>query len=374
MKVILFLILGVISIFSQAQSVSYTIIGNTQNCSYIKDNTLAILCFEKNGLVPIDTAKINNSKFIFKGNTDTPQIASIYFFEAGFQKPYINKNIKIILENGESNIFFENEKYSITGTPNNIILNQLNNKIDSINMPYKTALSSFNKNSLDNDENILKMKEIRSIKKKCYKNIQDYYKEFIPNNISNYIGFMYFLTYYDLFSTEQQKKLLKEIPDIYKKDKEILNIHNSIIAAENTCIGKKFIEIEMCNPEGKNIKLSDIIARNKITMIDFWASWCGPCRAEMPSVVEAYKLYKHKGLEIVGISLDDNHNKWEKAIKDLGLKWLQISDLKGWKSKGAQLYNIKSIPSTILINQKGVIIAKDLRGKTLIDKLGELLK
>lgn len=109
-------------------------------------------------------------------------------------------------------------------------------------------------------------------------------------------------------------------------------------------------------------------------MIDFWASWCGPCRAEMPNVIKAYNEYKDKGFGVVGISLDNDAAAWKSAIKSLGIPWAQMSDLKGWQSAGAALYNVRAIPATVLIDQSGKIIAKDLRGDDLEAKLKELLK
>ena len=109
-------------------------------------------------------------------------------------------------------------------------------------------------------------------------------------------------------------------------------------------------------------------------MVDFWASWCGPCRGEMPNVIKAYNEFKDKGFAIVGVSLDSKADAWKKAIKDLGIPWAQMSDLKGWQCAGAALYNVRAIPATVLIDQSGKIIAKDLRGEELIAKLKELLK
>ena len=109
-------------------------------------------------------------------------------------------------------------------------------------------------------------------------------------------------------------------------------------------------------------------------MIDFWASWCGPCRREMPVVVEAYKNFKAKGFGIVGVSLDEDLDKWKKAITDLNITWPQMSDLKGWQCEGAKLYGVRGIPATVLVDQEGTIVARDLRGDDLGKKLGELMK
>ncbi len=107
-------------------------------------------------------------------------------------------------------------------------------------------------------------------------------------------------------------------------------------------------------------------------MIDFWASWCGPCRKENPNVVKVYQQYKDQGFEILGVSLDNDRDRWLKAIADDKLTWLHISDLKGWRSTFAQQYGVSSIPQTILLDQDGNILARNLRGPALEEKLAEV--
>ena len=124
---------------------------------------------------------------------------------------------------------------------------------------------------------------------------------------------------------------------------------------------------------GQPVDLHKAISGNKVTLIDFWASWCGPCRAEMPNVKACYEKYKDKGFSIVGISFDQDLQAWKDATTQLGITWPQLSDLKGWQCKAAEVYYIRSIPSTILFSPDGKVIATNLRGDELGDKLAELL-
>jgi peroxiredoxin len=142
-------------------------------------------------------------------------------------------------------------------------------------------------------------------------------------------------------------------------------------ALRNVAVGQAAPDITLPSPDGKNVSLSSL--RGKYVLIDFWASWCGPCRQENPNVVRMYNKYKDKGFEIFGVSLDESRDKWLKAIAMDKLTWPHVSDLKGWSSAAAQAYNIQAIPQTLLLDKEGKIIAKNLRGKALEDKLASLL-
>ncbi len=131
-------------------------------------------------------------------------------------------------------------------------------------------------------------------------------------------------------------------------------------------------EVNLPTPDGKMVALSSF--KGKYVLLDFWASWCGPCRGENPNVVAAYEKFKDKNFTVFSVSLDNNKDAWEKAIKDDGLSWTQVSDLKGWSSAAAHLYGVQSIPSNFLIDPKGKIIARNLRGDRLEDALQDALK
>ena len=139
-------------------------------------------------------------------------------------------------------------------------------------------------------------------------------------------------------------------------------------------IGQQYTDLEMAAPDGKMHKISELVGEGKYVLVDFWASWCGPCRAEMPNVLEAYNIFHDKGFEVVGVSFDNKKAAWVKAIGQLKMPWLQISDLKGWECAAAPVYKVDGIPDNILIDPQGKIIDRGLRGKALHTRLEKLLE
>src|SRR5690606_30378501 len=164
--------------------------------------------------------------------------------------------------------------------------------------------------------------------------------------------------------------LLTGLDSKYPDTKTIISLRQQLDEMRSLAVGQPAPEIALPNPDGEIVKLSDL--RGKYVLIDFWAAWCKPCREENPNVVRLYHQYKDQGFEVFGVSLDRTREAWVEAIEEDGLEWTQVSDLQYFNSEAAATYQVNAIPATYMIDPEGNIIAKDLRGVSLDNKLKEL--
>ena len=171
----------------------------------------------------------------------------------------------------------------------------------------------------------------------------------------------------------KEQTVFSNHPYLKKAKDEVAEMLQPKDSQKTAFIGQQFTDIEMADPDGKMHKISELVGEGKYVLVDFWASWCGPCRAEMPNVLEAYNKFHDKGFEVVGISFDQKKDAWLKAVEQIKMPWLQLSDLKGWNCAAAPIYKVDAIPDNILIDPQGKIIDRALRGKALHTRLQKLL-
>nr|WP_297168729.1 TlpA disulfide reductase family protein [uncultured Dysgonomonas sp.] len=319
--------------------------------------------------VSVDTATVQNGTFVFKGIAeDSPMLR--FISAEGVSKPVL-----IAIESGNIDVSFDTAFVAtVKGTPLNDKYQEFSNKRNKISDELR-ALSKLSKDA-ENAGTLTPEyeKELDDKYDSLYNGLKKEVFDFTKANITNPLGVYVLIDRGVSFDAAQLNELLPTLDPKTKTNPRILKLEKRLEALEGTEIGKQFVDIKGTTPDGKEISLSDYAGKGKYVLVDFWASWCPPCRKEMPLVVEAYKKYKNKGFEIVGVSLDDDKAAWEKGIKDLNITWPQISDLKGWKTELGAAYAVNSIPHTVLLDKDGKIIAKDLRGDQLSEKLAELLK
>ena len=312
----------------------------------------------------LDSAIIQNHTFTFKGRQDSAVQRIV-----DYKKDNHSFSANVFLENGNIQLVYGEGQINVTGTPLNEAYTAFLKKSGDMNAQMREVFKKSHDESLTNEQRgeiYDKLEEMRKQK-------QDMIKETIDAHINDAMGVMMVAGFGRSYKDDQQKAWILQIPES-KRNAGINRMLSRIECREKTAVGQKFTDFAMKTPEGKDVKLSDFVSKNKYTLLDFWASWCGPCRGEMPNVAKAYKTYHKKGLGIVGVSLDDSAEKWTAAIKTLKMEWDNMSDLKGWASEGSKLYGVTGIPATVLIDQEGTIIARDLRGEKLEEKLKELLK
>ncbi len=328
---------------------------------------------EKGQPIPKDTAVVQNGKFIFAGKTDYPQMGFVFINGA-------SGNYSVILEEGDVKVVAHKDSLSqakISGGKHNqeyvdFISDSriLAGKINKVRARYTDAVKIQDTATIN-----IARKEMANLDKEGL----TYQEEYVQKHPTSYISVLIVnrLLREKLTTAPKAKAFYDGLPNDMKRARVSEDLFIKITELLRAAIGSVATNFTAPNPEGKNISLDDI--KGKVTVIDFWAAWCGPCRRENPNVVNIYNKYHADGLEIIGVSLDGRPNQgnakedWIRAIAQDGLPWHQVSNLAGFKDRIAQTYNIRSIPATFILNEKGEIVAKNLRGAQLEAKIKELL-
>ena len=244
--------------------------------------------------------------------------------------------------------------------------------------PFEDKLETITKEYQQAPTNKKNDQTFKASIEKRYSDVVDDIKKvmraFVSKHPDSYISLIVLSELFDSNSEAEIAKLYQNLSESVKKTELGEELGIRLFSKTRTSIGTVAPDFTQNDPKGKPVKLSDF--RGKYVLIDFWASWCGPCRQENPNVVKAYAQFKNKNFEILGVSLDNPNAKtaWLNAIERDKLTWTQVSDLQGWKNQAARLYGVESIPQNFLVDPDGVIIAKNLRGENLIITLSNLLK
>lgn len=366
MKKFLYLATFILFLVGCADNSGFKITGDVPNPSF---EGSPIYLYEYGTNTFVDSVIVENGKFAFEGIQEKPalhylrfQNASSQSYDTGMNPPYAPV---FVLENGKLEATLTEMPY-VTGTPENDNWAALMKELISLRADNEKI--GMDMNSADPAVVSAAEKRYETMDNAVSAAVKKYIQAH-PDNLSSG-KLLYDFRY--TFDEDDRRALIAGSGERFKSVPGIDRIIEHLAVLEKVAIGKKFTDLTMPNPEGKEVKLSDYTGKGKVVLVDFWASWCPPCRRDMPHLVEVYKAYKNKGFEVVGISFDRTEDAWIQGIKDLNITWPQMSDVKYWQSEGAVVYGVNSIPHTVLIDKDGTIIAKNLRGDSLDEKLKEL--
>lgn len=336
----------------------------------LKDSTLVFLKTPdslRRSLIEIDTAIVTNGQFTFSGSAAIPQLH--YILIDG-----IRSNAPVILENGV--IRFNAHKdslhlFNLKGTMQNQRFMEFMQESRTLASMSRSMTDEFRKANVAKDTATIAA--LREEYQELQERAKSFELDFIEQNPDALISVLVLEKLLASKTIDVQKvdSLFQKISEKIKATDPGKRLDNLLKKVKATAIGFKAPEFSGPTPDGGQLALNNI--KGKVTLLDFWAAWCKPCRMENPNIVSVYEKYKDKGFQVVGISLDKTREKWLDAIEKDGLIWNHVSHLQHFQDPIAQLYNINAIPAAFLLDENGFIVAKNLRGNALEQKVAELL-
>lgn len=356
---------------SEKQTNGYTINGSIENLENGKK--VFLRKFEQRKPIDIDSSTVENGEFLLTGAIENPDVYFIFIED-------LKGNIPMILENKELSITAYKDSLNmsmIEGSSENDLARDYMQSVKAISQEAQELSKQFAEARKNQDTAFMKTYQAKR-QEINQKNI-DLTKKYIEESTNNVFGLVLLENFFmsNRLKLDETQELFTSYSDEAKNSGPGLRIKEQIDKMLATEIGSKAPNFTAKSPEGKDISLSDI--KGKITIVDFWAAWCRPCRLENPNLVRIYNKYHDKGLEIIGVSLDGNprqkdaKQEWIEAIEKDRLTWYHVSNLNYFNGPIAQAYNIRSIPASFILDGEGKIIAKNLRGKAMEDKISELL-
>lgn len=317
--------------------------------------------------IGVDTADVVDGKAVLEGEVEMP---GAYY-------------VSVLGQRAKALVFVENANMTFTGKADSIRFAKVNGsathdeyaKLDEqlkkISDEYMAMYEEARAASASGDT--AKSNELMAKVEEMYESTETLQEEFVKNNPASYATPYILAGIQYGKEADELEELVNNLDPKIQASPMIVDLKEKIEKLKTVAIGQIAPDFTQNDPDGNPVKFSDVYTQNKVTLLDFWASWCGPCRQENPNVVAVFNEFKDQGFTVFGVSLDRDKEGWLKAIEDDGLHWSQVSDLAYWSNEVAQKYAVNSIPHSILVGQDGKILAKNKRGDELRAAVQEFL-
>lgn len=313
------------------------------------DGTMVYLQMrDKPEWISVDSAKIVKGRFLMKGHVAPGFLGYIGVGE---------ERTLIVVEHGE--IVIDLKDGNPHGTESKERLSTFSHDMENIEEQMADIFARMD--SLDQNDTVTYGKFMARLEELDHAEMNLMAKT-IEENIDNPLGVGMFCFYNSVFADNVDflRNISEQIPEEYLQQRYVTKVLENVNTILRTSAGNHFTDLKMTTREGKEISLESLVNANKYVLIDFWASWCAPCRQSLPGIRKLYDDYVDRGLCIVGISLDDDKSSWENALVTFRMDWVQVSELRGWESEYAAAYGVRAIPATVLIDSTGTIVGRNL--------------
>ena len=317
---------------------------------------------------PIDSAVVAGGTFQMKGKADKEAFLNLNVEGTGWTFMFFNDGVPVKADLSNN---------TLSGSDLNNRVTEADLKTDAMYQQYNAFIDEIS--ALPEEEQDAKMPEYRE----WFNKLRDCYLSVVEDNKDNLVPVAFIRNIRSLAGPDKFNELVNSdapfashpyVMDLKRRIEESEAQQKAAEEKKQAIIGQKFLDLEEADVDGNVHKLSEYVGQGKWVLVDFWASWCGPCKGEMPNVVASYKKYHDKGFDIVGLSFDREKEPWVAAITEWEMPWIHLSDLKYWKSIASDVYNVNSIPDNLLIDPEGTVVARGLRGEDLEAKLAEVIK
>ncbi len=314
-----------------------------------------------NALVAVDSVQSNDGTFSFSGKIEMPEV---YYLE------FVNdeKSERIFVEDGRINITGRPDSIVVSGSQSHNVFQSYQKGISNLDQTREALYADFREAMQVGDT--VAIVAIQNRAQQIDDQQEVFIRDFVKSQSSNVVGPYIVVNNIFNFDLDEMKSARAQFEPDVLASKYVDILDGQIAKLQKVAIGEVAPVFTQNDTANRPVSLSDF--RGKYLLIDFWASWCSPCRQENPNVVLAWQKFEDKGFDVLGVSLDKNRGAWIKAIADDGLTWTQVSDLKYWNNEASNLYAVSSIPANFLLDPEGRIIAKDLRGEDLQNTLTDI--